>query len=194
TGEIIAVRLGDELRSIFGMNGQFGATLTAALHSAGLGMAAGNMAGARGTSGQIGSAAGGILGGIAGEAFKGALTKVATGAFGKAIGGAIGSAVPVVGTILGGLAGGLIGNLFGGGKSARAVVTGSGANVGGSNKDGYGASGDMGSAVFSSLKQIADQLGATIGSFQVAIGMRGDDIRVNTSGTSMKSSKGARSF
>lgn len=197
TGEVIAVRLGDQLREIFGLSGEFGKMLTAALQNAGIGMAAANMVGARGTGGQVGGAVGGIVGGIAGEAFKGALTSVASKAFGSALGSALGSAVPVVGTILGGILGGLAGNLLGsvmGGRSAGAIVTGKGVNNFGGSKSNYGAANNLAGSVTDSLAKMADALGATVGDFKVTIGMFKDEIRVNASGSDTLKGSGVRSF
>jgi len=200
TGEIIASRLGDELRNIFGFDGAFGKALTAALANAGIGMAAGQMAGARGTAGQAGSAVGGILGGIAGEALKGALTKAATSALGKGLGSAIGSVVPVVGTILGGIAGGLLGGVLGGTKRGGATVGGSGGSLGvtgtwGNSSERVATASQLAGTAIETLQRIAEQLGATVGTFTGSVSMRKGSLRYDPTGRGIsKTSKGAIDF
>lgn len=188
TGEIIAVRLGDELREIFGLNGTFGRTLSAALNSAGIGMAAGNMVGAKSTGGQIGSAAGGVLGGIAGNLFSGAIGKAAGGLFGKALGSAIGSAVPVVGTILGGILGGLAGDLIGslGGTKRGSAIFGAGGVTGhyGNSSGRKDAAGQLADQAVQALAEIAESFGAQLNTAagKVSIGIREGNLFVDPQG------------
>lgn len=151
----------------------------------------------------------GSLGSIAGRAGAGAAIGTGTDAVldmlglkssgkGAQIGGALGSFIPIPGgEILGSVAGGLIGGLFGGGnRTARAAITGpNGYDVAGKDKDNYGAAGDLGGAVQDAVERIAQALGGELGTGGVtSIGTRGEEIRVNTGGTSLKLKNGARGF
>ena len=195
-GKLVAKTLGDELRRVFGMSGEFGQTLAKTLQAASTGIAAGQAAfGRRGAASDAGGALGGIVGGIAGEAFKGAITGVASKAFGKAIGSALGTAVPVVGQVLGGIIGNAIGGLFGGGaKSANAMVSGTGVGLKGSDTANYGAASDLGSAVFKGLQEIAGALDGKLGQFFVSIGLRDGEIRVNPNTNSLRGRDGGIGF
>ncbi|WP_126174361.1 hypothetical protein [Altericroceibacterium xinjiangense] len=184
-GDVIARTLGDELRDVFGITGVFGETMTHAMKGAGIGsLAAASLFGEQSATGQAGSAIGGALGQAGGEA----LTKGLTGFLGSA-GGPIGA-------IAGGLIGGVLGGVLGGGsKTARANVTGMGkSSVAGADDGNYGVASGLGSSVQEALRKLADQLDADIGSFQVAIGTRGGDFRVNPNGTSLKIKNGAVNF
>lgn len=117
------------------------------------------------------SKTGAQLGGAAGALFFGPL------------GGAIGS-----------VAGGLIGGLFKGNTSASAHVSQAGVTVAGKDTGNYETALGLGSSVQSGISNIIKQLGGTAGNYNVAIGTRGDEYRVNTTGTSLKLDKGAISF
>ncbi|WP_425230199.1 hypothetical protein [Sphingomonas sp.] len=132
---------------------------------------------------QLGGALGGILGGIKG-------VTSALGPFGAAL-------TPVLSVV-----GGLVGKLFApkakpGGATVSAV-DGAAAVSGtvGSNKSGIATGTGLGGQVSSTLNQVAQQLGATIGSFNVAIGTYKDDLRVNVNGKALGGVKnsGALSF
>lgn len=112
------------------------------------------------------------------------------GTIGTLVGGPIGAAI---GSVLGGIAGGLLKKT----KFGRATITGVDADptvVGNSGSRRQAASGLAGS-VQDTLRQIADQLGGSAsGAFNVSIGVRGKDFRVNTAGGSLKKKRGALDF
>lgn len=115
---------------------------------------------------------------------------------GATIGGAIGGAIggPIGGAI-GGAIGGTIGGLFKGNRTANAVLTGPDSmSIGGKDTKNYDQASELGSSVLDGLASIADQLNATIGSFQTTIGVRGGEVRVNADGTSLKKKNGAIGF
>lgn len=190
-GKVIAVTIGDEMRKIFKMDGEFGKTLTGALQSAGTGMMAGQAVfGKQGAAGQLLGGVGGILGEMAGKAA------------GKAIGGALGSAMGPIGSMVGGLLGTALGGLLGGAKKGSATIGGSGSNLGisgtGGNSNGYiAASTKSANAIIESLTNIASELGGTIDASRgsVSIGVRDGNYRVDTSGRGItKKKKGAIDF
>ncbi|API58277.1 hypothetical protein BSL82_02290 [Tardibacter chloracetimidivorans] len=118
------------------------------------------------------SSTGGAIGGIGGF--------IAGGPIGAGIGAALGS---------------VLGGLLKGNRTARAQVTGlDGLNVAGADKGNYGAASGLGGSVQEGLARIIDALGGEAGAFNVTIGTRGDDFRVNTRGTSLKMKNGAVSF
>lgn len=140
-----------------------------------------------GSKAGLGGGAGGFLGSIGG----------AMGAFGLAV-----AANQMIGKIFGfkggplGILTGPIEKLFKGNKWGRAVLTsatGSPLMEGNSGKGKDAASG-AGSAVQEQLQQIAEALGADLGSFFVSIGMRDGDWRVNANRGSLKKKKGAKDF
>jgi uncharacterized protein YqgC (DUF456 family) len=147
------------------------------------------------------------LQGILGKAFGGAQTGSFVGGVGKSlglkmsttgsqIGGAVGSFLPIPGgDIIGSIAGGLLGGLFKKSRSAGAVITGvDDYTIGGKDKKNYGAAEGLAGSVTGGLQRIAEALDATVGSFYTTIGVRDGDYRVNTSGSSLKTKKGARDF
>lgn len=120
---------------------------------------------------------------------------------GAQIGGAIGSMIRIPGgEIIGSIAGGLIGKLFMSAKKGSVSLSGSGGQIvqgaatgnSASRKDAAtGLAGDFSTT----LQDIADKLGGTIGSFAVSIGQRDDKISVDTTGRGMVSKKyGATQF
>jgi hypothetical protein len=198
-GKQIAVRIGDQMRDIFGANGVFGQTLTSALQSAGIGIAAGSaITGNSGTGSQIGGALGGMLGKLGGKALAKGLTSTLTSTLGSTLGGAVGTALPVIGTILGGVLGSAIGGLFKSTKWARADVSGvSDADLRYRSNSGKYEDAVSGAAkgVVDGLKSIAEQLGGVAGEFgSIAIGVRDGNYRVNANGKSLKTSAGAKDF
>lgn len=177
TGKVIARTIGDELSDVFGAGGPFAKTMSSLLQGAGAGMMASELVlGRNSTTEKIGAA----LGGAAGKAL------------GTAIGGPLGGAI---GSVLGGIAGGFVGGLFKKTKSGGATLTGAGQfSTFGNSSSRMDAAGDLAGSVLSGLDSIAKALGGTLGSFNTTIGIRGKDYRVNGSGTSLKTSRGAVDF
>lgn len=166
----------DALKSVFGPNGSF----KDLLQGAGTGIAAGQVfLGNQNKSGQIGSAIGGALGEAVGKEF-----------FSK-----LGSFAGPVGSIVGGILGGVVGGLVKKTRTASATITGvDSVSLSGKKKGSYDDASSLAGSVLDGLQQIADAFGAEIGSFNTSIGLRGKDIRVNTSNSSLKSKNGAVSF
>lgn len=171
-GEDVAVKLGDELKRVFGLNGDFGRTLSTVFQNAGFGVA-------------VGTGVDGILGAVGVKSSK----------LGAQIGGAIGSAFGPIASIAGSILGGLAGGLLKKTRTASATITGvDSVSLSGKKKGSYDEAGSLADSVISGLQQIADAFGADIGAFNTSIGLRGKDIRVNTSNSSLKSKNGAVSF
>lgn len=140
---------------------------------------------------------GGQIGKFAGKAFTGAgegqmaagfasMLGIKTDGTGAALGGALGGLTGIPGgSIIGGLLGGIVGGLFQKPKYGTASVTsgdGKATTAGSSGTYEAQASG-LGGSIQDSLHQIADQLGASLGDFSVAIGTFDGKYRVNTSAT-----------
>lgn len=142
---------------------------------AGVGKALGVNVSASGA--QIGGAIGGVLGGIKGIAS-------ALGPFGAALS-------PVLGVV-----GGLIGGLFSSPKSGGATITSAGVTgTVGTDKSGQQAGQTAGSAIITNVRQIAGQLGGSLGNFgTITIGSYGDKFRVNDHGTNLKSNNDVEQF
>ena len=175
-GKEIAVRFGDELKDIFGLNGQFAATMTSVLQAAGQGAA-------------IGSVTDDLLDKLG----------IKSNNTGAQIGGAVGmAAFGPIGAIGGAILGGIVGGLFGKStKWARADISSATDDPRyRSNSGKYeGAVNDAAKAVIDGLKSIADQLGGVAGEFaSIAIGVRDGSWRVNVNGTSLKVGSGAKDF
>lgn len=190
-GRTIARTLGDELREVFKLNGEFGKTMESLLQGAGTGLLAGNaLFGNQGAAGQFGSAVGGALGQAAGDAL------------GKGLGGILGSAAGPLGSILGGLLGGALGGLVTGTPRGSATIGAVGGSLGvtgtgGSSNSRIAASSKSAGAVIESLSALADQLGASLDPSKgsVSIGLRDGNFRVDTSGRGItKTKKGAIDF
>jgi len=166
-----------KLDGIFGGNSRFAETL-------------GKIGGAWAVGSQAGSMADSIMDAVGIKSSK----------LGAQIGGTIGSYGGPVGTILGSIAGGLLGGVLKGilnpARTARANITGvdDALGLGGKDRKNYGTASDLGASVQEGIRNIADVLGAEIGKFNVTIGVRDKDYRVNTSGTSLKTGKGAVNF
>lgn len=141
---------------------------------------------------------GGAIGKYAGIGLQGAATGSIVAGVGKAIGiklnstgsqigGAIGSFLPIPGgSIIGSVVGGLIGNLFGK-KAAYGTATLSGndqsnVSLGGNKANAKSGANSLAGAVQEGLAQIVQQLGGTLGSYNVSIGTYDGKYRVSTSG------------
>ncbi len=132
--------------------------------------------GDKGTVGTIGSAIGGAVGQKLGSKFlESGLTSIAKG---------LGQFAGPIGSIAGGLIGGLLGGLFAKAKFGTASVSnkGDGPVVGGNDAKAKSTASSLGDAVSSGIQQIADQLGAQVGNFNVSIGTFKDNFRVSTTG------------
>lgn len=155
-------------------------------------------------AGKIGRITGKAVGGAATGAMVNSFMKplgkalgFKTSATGAQIGGAIGSFIPIPGgDIIGSIIGSVVGGLFKKTKSGRATITSidGPATLGGNSGQMREAAGVAAQSIQDGLSQIAEQLGGGVGSFNVTIGQRHGDWRVNTSGTSLKIKKGAKEF
>jgi hypothetical protein len=174
-GKDIAVKLGDELKNVFGVKGEFAKTLSSVFQTLGAGAA-------------IGDAADGIM----------KMLGIKSSNTGAQIGGAAGmAAFGPIGSIVGSIAGGLIGGMLKKTKWGRADIsnTTSDPYMRGNSGKFQSAAGDAANSVVDGLKQIAEQLGGITGEFaKISIGVRDGKWRVNTTGTSLKTSKGAKDF
>lgn len=170
-GEVVARTLGDEMRKVFKLDGDFGKTMTGLLKGAGIGSMAGSaILGKQTAVGQLGSSIGGALGQEAGK---------------KLLSGVLGSAAGPLGAIAGGILGGVVGGLFKKSKSGSASISSLGdASLMGSNDGRKSGAGTLASSVQDSLAQLASALGAEVGAFKVTIGTYNDRFRVNTTGNS----------
>lgn len=141
------------------------------------------------TGAQIGGLAKGL--GIGGVSSKG--SSLGGGVAG--IANSLGAGLGPLGVVGASLLGGVVGGLFKSNRTARALITSlDSSSVGGADQKGYSNASQLGDGVTSGLKRIADAFDAEVGNFMVAIGTRGDQIRVNTAGGSLKAKNGARSF
>jgi len=171
-GEAIGKAAGKEqskvLDDAFGKSGSLGKLL----QYGGLGYAAGSVTGSG-----FGGAAGGTLGGWAGEQLGKELVKNTSSSLLKSLGGAAGP----IGSIVGGLLGGALGGLFASiphGTATLTSATGTAAYTGSDSLKS--ATGSLAEQVQSGIKQIADELGGTLNSFDVMIGTWDDQFRVRT--------------
>jgi hypothetical protein len=164
-----------------------------------------------GTGGLSGASIGSLFGGK-GAGIGALLGTGGTELFGAGFASSLSSAVPYLGAAA--AANSMIGDIFGFEGGPLGVLTGpiksflnpsrsAGATLTGLNQVQYGGKDftkqgsvavGLAASVFSGLEDIADQLGATIGSFNTTIGIRDGDYRVNTSGTSLKTKNGAIEF
>lgn len=167
--------------------GAIGAKSGSLLNKAGFALAASSIAQMAGIGGGgTGSQLGGLAGSIGGQALGSSLA--ALGSFGGPVGA-------VAGAVLGSVLGGVFDGALNPNRSAGAHLTSiSSMSLGGKDSKNYGSAGSLGDSVVSGIKQIADALGATTGSFNTTIGVRGGDYRVNTSGTSLKIKNGATNY
>lgn len=132
----------------------------------------------RGLAGaQVGSAASDIAGALG----------IKLNKTGSTVGGAVGGIVGgPIGSFIGAIGGGLIGNLFTKAKKGYAQVTGvdgtQDVSVGG-NKGSYkAAASGLAKSVQGGIQQIADQLGAGVGGFNIGIGVVKGAYHVNDRG------------
>lgn len=194
TGRMIARTLGDELRDVFKLDGEFGKTMTTLLQGAGGGLIAGNAFGFNSTTGQLGSAIGGALGQKLGEEF------LAKGF--ESIAKGLGAAAGPLGAIAGGLLGGALGSLLSSTPRGSATIGNVGGALGvtgtrGTSQARIAAATDSANGILDSLNALAAELGATIDPSKgsVSIGIRKKNYRVDTSGSGItKTSKGAIDF
>lgn len=158
--------------------------------------------GAGAGAGGIGAAVGPLALAFGGGSMVGSLQK-SVGLGGSSLGGGIGAAAgmmvggpigAVIGSVLGSTLGGVLKGVLSPNRTSNAVITGMGtATTGGKGGKQDVALGLAGN-VQDGLSQIADALGVDVGSFYTAIGVRGGDYRVNTSGSSLKIKNGAKNF
>ena len=188
SGKEVARTIGDELRGIFKMEGEFGKTMSSILGGAGTGvMAAGAFGLAKDPGGKIGSAIGGALG-----------KQLGTKVLGKALGAAAGP----IGSIVGGLLGGLVGGMLKKAKWGSATIGGVNGALGitgtrGNNASRTAAATKSANAVIDSLEGLAEQLNAGIDASRgsVSLGVRKKSYRVDPSGRgATKVSRGAVDF
>ena len=151
------------LGKVFGREGSF----TKTLQSAGVGMAAGQMFLGSNNS-NIGSAIGGAVGEKAGEA----LTKGMSGLLGQ-MGGPLGS-------IVGGLIGGALGSLLQSTPSGSGKVTNTGVTTSANNDSIKAGLDSFGLGLQQTIRKIADQLGGTVGAYDVGIGRYKDYYQVSS--------------
>ena len=156
--------------------------------------------GAQGSlGGKLGAGLGGAYGGFQTGAQVYGLFKslgIKSSKTGAQIGGAAGSFLPIPGgDIIGSAVGEIIGGLFKKNRTARSLVTSvDSASVAGKDTKQYGEAQSLGEALQEGLRNIAERLDADLSNFSVSIGTRGDEIRVNGSGSSLKLKSGAKGF
>ncbi len=116
------------------------------------------------------------------------------GETGAKIGGAVGGLFGPIGAAIGSIGGSLISSLFYKAPKGQANITGVNAGdvrLSGNNGQLKTAASGMAGGVQEGLANIASQLGATIGAFNVSIGMYKKDIRVNATGGAVGGKKGS---
>ncbi len=174
-GKEVGKSVDGAMDKVFGSKGSFGTVLK----NAGLGYAAGGLTGSR-----TGGAIGGAIGGEVGKEL-----------LGSALGKMSQFAGPI-GAIAGGLLGGAIGGLLKKTKTGAANITSvtDDATLSGNSSQFKQAASGAASNVQDGLSQIADQLGGSVGSFNVTIGQRHGDWRVREGTGSLKIAKGATEF
>ncbi len=180
--DVIATRISD----VFGVSGQFAKTMGSLLQGAGTGALAANaIFGKQSKTEQLGSSIGGALGQVAGQAL------------GKALGGIFSTVGGPLGAIAGGILGSVVGGLLKSHKYGRVTlsdVTGD-FDTGGNKGKFKQAATDAGNSIVDALNQIAKELGGVAGAFgDITVGVRDGKWRVNTTGTSLKTGKGAVNF
>lgn len=124
------------------------------------------------------AAVGGVLGDVAGKALGPAVSSAIGGSLGKALGGAAGP----IGSVVGGILGNVLGSALAGRKGGEARLTGSGSATVTSTGGAYRqAVGGAATSVQDGLARIAEQLGATVGAFDLIIGQHNGSWRVRDS-------------
>lgn len=171
-------RIGDAIDQAAGTGQAFGQ----------LGRQAGEIIGTAIESAEFGKAMTDVLG------VRGSRTGAAIGGtIGKAVGGPLGEAI---GATLGSFVGGLFKSTkkgvatLGLDASGDAAVTG----VRGNSKKREDAAAELGGGIVDGLKQIADQLGGTLGAFAVSVGIRKDNFRVDPTGQGRTKGPGVLDF
>ena len=171
-GKSVGKSVGDRLDGVFGKGN--GAN---ALKNAGVGYAAASITGG---SGLAGSAVG-LVGGELGK---------------KLLTGVLGSAAGPLGAIAGGILGGLVGGLFKTAKYGTASVSSNGSttSVGtsGNDSNSKGTASGLAGQVQQGIAAIVQQLGGSLGSYNVSIGTYDGKYRVSTSGQSGEMSWGKK--
>jgi hypothetical protein len=169
-GDRVILKLGDELDRFFGRSG----SLAKVLEGAGTGAAAGAIfLGSNGNN--AGSAIGGAIGNTLGEKFLGPALGKAFGSLGKSLGGPLGSA-------LGGVLGGAIGSLFSTPPHGSATVTQSSAKSSASDAGILASLDSFSLGLQTTIANIADQLGGSVGKYDVGIGRYKDYYQVSAVG------------
>jgi hypothetical protein len=161
------------------------------LQGALVGQIAGGVAGSvfGGRQSDTGAAIGGAIGNIAGKALAPAMTAV----FGQALGSAAGP----IGSIVGGILGSAVGGLIKGAQRGSATITGidSGISSRGNNSQFKSAASGLAKNVQGALGQIAEQLGGGVGDFNLSVGVRDGNLRLDPTGRGVtKTKKGAIDF
>lgn len=185
--------------STMGFGGPASAILSALTNGGGRASGLAEQAAAEGgDAGQIAAAAGlakqfGATSGLSGIA-AGAASVLGPLAMASAANSMIGEIFGFKGGPLGVLTG-PISNLINPSRSAGATITGlDSVSIGGKDKKQYGVASGLADSVLSGLKDLADQLGGSVGSFRTTIGIRDGDYRVNPTGSSLKTKNGAVEF
>lgn len=137
---------------------------------------------------------------VAGVAINSILGGGKTAQIGGALGGIAGSALGgPVGAAIGTAIGNLLGGALSGTPKGTATLGGSGSSFGITGTAGksalVGQATGLASSIEDAITQIAEALGADVGSGSVSIGLRGDNLRVDPSGSGQtKKKKGAIDF
>jgi hypothetical protein len=146
----------------------------------------GEVLGTLGAGAQMGSMVAGL-----GKAIWGKFSNTGAqlgGAAGMAIGGPLGS-------LIGSTLGGIVGGLFKKTKRGFATISNTGITSGGNSQSRIDAAIQSGNSVKDTLARIADSFGGSVGNFgNITIGVRDRNWRVNGSGTSLKTKRGAKDF
>lgn len=108
---------------------------------------------------------------------------------GGAIGGMAGSILGPIGSIIGSILGSAIGSLFGGSDYGTASVRNGQIGLTSDKAEYRQAASQAGNALTDAIDQIAEQLGANVGSYAVSIGMEDGNWRVSSTGRSGKLKK-----
>jgi hypothetical protein len=153
---------------------------------------------------KIGKFSGKAIEGAATGAFTNSLLKplgealgFKTSATGAKVGGAIGSFLPIPGgDIIGSVLGSLVGGAFKKTPYGKATLTSADGdyNVSGNSSAAEDAAGSFAGAIQAGLQSIAERLGGDLGAFNMTVGTRHGDYRVNTGGDSLKKKGGAVDF
>lgn len=140
----------------------------------------------KGISDGLGKALGGAQTGSLVNGIAGALgIKLSSG--GSQLGGALGSLLPIPGgSIIGSIAGGLLGNLFGKRPRGAGSVSNSGVTASANDAGITGSLNETGSNLQGAIAQIANALGASVGSYSIGIGRYKDYYQVSSNANDAK--------